>query len=111
MVKKLEYLWNYANSYEFMERTQNGLPPVIICLACNGGVQGKEYNENLPETVDEIATKLTKLGHRWYIFMLGILKTSQAVPAQQRFGTRRTKRFESGVRISSSITLQEEVWI
>jgi 3-keto-5-aminohexanoate cleavage enzyme len=58
MVKKLEYLWNYANSYEFMERTQNGLPPVIICLACNGGVQGKEYNENLPETVDEIADSI-----------------------------------------------------
>jgi 3-keto-5-aminohexanoate cleavage enzyme len=58
MAKKFEYLWNYANSYEFMERTQNGLPPVIICVACNGGVQGKEYNENLPETIDEIADSI-----------------------------------------------------
>ncbi len=58
MGKKLEYLWNYANSYEFMEKTQNGLPPVIICVACNGGVQGKEYIENLPETVEEIADSI-----------------------------------------------------
>jgi 3-keto-5-aminohexanoate cleavage enzyme len=31
------------------------MPPVIICCACNGGVQGKEANQNLPETADEIA--------------------------------------------------------
>ena len=28
---------------------------MIICVACNGGVQGKESNENIPETADEIA--------------------------------------------------------
>ncbi|HUT71087.1 MAG TPA: 3-keto-5-aminohexanoate cleavage protein [Desulfatiglandales bacterium] len=49
------YIWNYADSYEFMEKVQTGMPPLIICIACNGGVQGKEYNENLPETADEIA--------------------------------------------------------
>jgi len=49
------YTWNYADSYEFMEKVQKGMPPLIICIACNGGVQGKEYNENLPETADEIA--------------------------------------------------------
>lgn len=55
MSQKHVYLWNYANSYEFMERMNDGMPPVVVCVACNGGVQGKEYNENLPETADEIA--------------------------------------------------------
>lgn len=55
MPKKTDFYWNYADSYEFMERVQGGMPPLIICVACNGGVQGKEYNENLPETADEIA--------------------------------------------------------
>ena len=50
-----DYLWDYADSYAFMERIQKGMPPLIICVACNGGVHGKEYNENLPETPDEIA--------------------------------------------------------
>ena len=27
----------------------------MICCACNGGIQGKEANENIPETADEIA--------------------------------------------------------
>ncbi|WP_162538338.1 3-keto-5-aminohexanoate cleavage protein [Granulicella sp. WH15] len=31
------------------------MPPLIICVACNGGIQGKEANENIPETPDEIA--------------------------------------------------------
>jgi 3-keto-5-aminohexanoate cleavage enzyme len=31
------------------------MPPVIICVACNGGVQGREANDALPETADEIA--------------------------------------------------------
>ena len=55
MPKKTDFYWNYADSYEFMERVQEGMPPLIICVACNGGVQGKEYNENLPETAEEIA--------------------------------------------------------
>jgi 3-keto-5-aminohexanoate cleavage enzyme len=38
-----------------MDKVQQGMPPLIICVACNGGVQGKEYNKNLPETADEIA--------------------------------------------------------
>jgi 3-keto-5-aminohexanoate cleavage enzyme len=38
-----------------MEKMREGMPPLIICVACNGGVQGKEYNENLPETADEVA--------------------------------------------------------
>jgi 3-keto-5-aminohexanoate cleavage enzyme len=55
MSKQKDFLWNYADSYEFMDRVQEGMPPLIICVASNGGVQGKEYNENLPETADEIA--------------------------------------------------------
>jgi 3-keto-5-aminohexanoate cleavage enzyme len=55
MSKGIDDHWDYANSYDFMERVQEGMPPLIICVACNGGVQGKEYNENLPETADEIA--------------------------------------------------------
>lgn len=47
--------WRYADTYEFMERTQHGMPPAIICVACNGGVQGKESHPGLPETADEIA--------------------------------------------------------
>jgi len=47
--------WRYADTYEYLEAVRAGLPPVMICIACNGGVQGKEYNPNLPETADEIA--------------------------------------------------------
>lgn len=47
--------WRYADSYEFMSRTKAGLPPVIICCACNGGIQGRESNPAIPETADEIA--------------------------------------------------------
>src|SRR5205809_1520978 len=50
-----EYIWPYADSYAFMEKVRAGMPPAIICCACNGGIQGKESNENIPETADEIA--------------------------------------------------------
>jgi 3-keto-5-aminohexanoate cleavage enzyme len=40
-----------------MERVGK-MPPVIICCACNGGVQGKESNAALPETADEIAASV-----------------------------------------------------
>jgi len=49
------HIWPYTDSYAFMEKIRKGMPPVIICLASNGGIQGKEYNPNLPETADEIA--------------------------------------------------------
>lgn len=38
-----------------MERVRIGMPPLIICVACNGGIQGKEANIALPETAGEIA--------------------------------------------------------
>ncbi len=54
MATKYEHLWRYTDAYEYMERVGK-MPPVIIVCACNGGVQGKEANDNLPETSDEIA--------------------------------------------------------
>lgn len=51
---RFPYLWRYADTYQYLERVGK-MPPVIICCACNGGVQGKEANEALPETADEIA--------------------------------------------------------
>lgn len=47
--------FDYTDSYEFMKRVRSGMPPLIICVACNGGIQGKEANEFIPETADEIA--------------------------------------------------------
>jgi 3-keto-5-aminohexanoate cleavage enzyme len=47
--------FRYTDSYAFMQKVRSGMPPMIICVACNGGVQGKEENENIPETADEIA--------------------------------------------------------
>ena len=47
--------FDYTDSYAFMERVRAGLPPLIICVACNGGIQGKEANEFIPETAEEIA--------------------------------------------------------
>jgi 3-keto-5-aminohexanoate cleavage enzyme len=49
------FCWPYTSSSAFMERVRTGMPPAIICCACNGGIQGKESNENIPETPDEIA--------------------------------------------------------
>jgi len=45
----------YDDGRVFMRRMREGMPPAIICCACNGGLQGKEYNQNIPETADEIA--------------------------------------------------------
>lgn len=47
--------FDYTSSAEFMERVRTGMPPLIICVACNGGIQGKEANEVIPETAEEIA--------------------------------------------------------
>jgi 3-keto-5-aminohexanoate cleavage enzyme len=47
--------FRYTDSFEFMEKIRVGMPPMIVCVACNGGIQGKEANEFIPETADEIA--------------------------------------------------------
>jgi 3-keto-5-aminohexanoate cleavage enzyme len=50
-----DYLWDFKNSYEWMRKIRNGLPPLIISVAITGGIQGKEMNPNLPETKEEQA--------------------------------------------------------
>jgi len=53
MVDK-EYLWDFRDPYEWMERVRrSSFPPLIMCCAITGGVQGKESNPNLPETPEE----------------------------------------------------------
>jgi 3-keto-5-aminohexanoate cleavage enzyme len=55
MAAEIPSSWPYAGTDEFMDRVQNGMPPLMVCIECNGGVQGKEANDALPETSDEIA--------------------------------------------------------
>jgi 3-keto-5-aminohexanoate cleavage enzyme len=55
MTDQLDYLWKYTDADDYLDAVRDGLPPVIICCAVNGGIQGKEYNEAIPETPDEIA--------------------------------------------------------
>ncbi len=50
-----EYAWDYTNAYEWMKRTPGNHDPLIVTVAINGGVQGKESNSALPETPSEIA--------------------------------------------------------
>jgi 3-keto-5-aminohexanoate cleavage enzyme len=54
-ISSLSPSFDYTDSYAFMERVREGMPPLMICVACNGGIQGKEANEVIPETADEIA--------------------------------------------------------
>lgn len=53
--KSLKSMFRYNDSYEFMERVRSTMPPMILCVACNGGIHGKEANQYVPETPDEIA--------------------------------------------------------
>jgi 3-keto-5-aminohexanoate cleavage enzyme len=49
-------IWDFKNPYEWMERIAHStMPPLIICCAISGGIQGKEANPNLPETAEEQA--------------------------------------------------------
>ncbi len=53
-MKTEDYIWDYRNPYEWMKRVRtSSLPPLIICCAITGGVQGKEANPDLPETPQE----------------------------------------------------------
>ena len=49
-----EHVFDYLDAHEYMDKLTKGLSPMIICVACNGGVHGKEYNPALPESVEEI---------------------------------------------------------
>jgi len=47
-------IWDYRDPYIWMEKIRNSeMPPTMIAVALTGGVQGKEYNPNLPETAEE----------------------------------------------------------
>ncbi len=53
-----DHMWDYKDPYKWMEKIRmglSGLPPLIVTCAITGGVQGKEMNENLPETPEEQA--------------------------------------------------------
>jgi len=46
--------WEFYNPYEWLKRTrESNFPPLIVCVAITGGIQGKESNPNLPETPEE----------------------------------------------------------
>ncbi|MDD5712745.1 MAG: 3-keto-5-aminohexanoate cleavage protein [Smithellaceae bacterium] len=54
-----DYLWEYRNPYEWMDRTRKGsFPPLIITCAVTGGIHGKETHRNLPETAEEQADQV-----------------------------------------------------
>lgn len=46
--------WDYTDTYEWMRHTGRFAPLIVAC-AVNGGVQGKEAHEAIPETADEVA--------------------------------------------------------
>jgi 3-keto-5-aminohexanoate cleavage enzyme len=52
--------WSYRDTREWMERVRTGFEPLMISCAVNGGVQGRESNENLPETPAAIAEQVAE---------------------------------------------------
>ncbi len=55
-MEKSEYIWDYRDPYQWMQRVrEHKLPPLMISCAITGGVQSKEFNEALPETPEEQA--------------------------------------------------------
>jgi 3-keto-5-aminohexanoate cleavage enzyme len=51
-----DWVFDYGDSRQYMERVRrSALAPLIVTCAVNGGVQGREANEALPETPEEIA--------------------------------------------------------
>ncbi len=54
MASTSQVWWRYGDAFQYLERVGK-LPPVIICCAVNGGIQGKESCPALPESADEIA--------------------------------------------------------
>ena len=54
MSSEMDSIYRFADTREWMEHATSQLPLIITC-AINGGVQGREAHEALPETADEIA--------------------------------------------------------
>jgi 3-keto-5-aminohexanoate cleavage enzyme len=48
-------VWNYSDTSEYLQRLRGGFPPLMITCALNGGIQGKESLDALPETPEEVA--------------------------------------------------------
>lgn len=47
-------IWDYRDPYEWMARVaKSAMPPAMISVAITGGIQGKEYNPNIPESAEE----------------------------------------------------------
>lgn len=56
---KNQYIWDYRDPYEWMERVKKStFPPMIIQVAITGGFHGKESNPNIPETAEEQADQV-----------------------------------------------------
>jgi 3-keto-5-aminohexanoate cleavage enzyme len=86
--------FNYSDSTEFMERVRSGMPPVIICVACNGGIQGKEANEFIPETAEEIAESV----HAAYEAGAAMVHIHARNPKQLTDGARDTETWRDVLR-------------
>lgn len=71
-----EHIWKYSDTYEYLERVIK-MPPCIIVVAVNGGVQGKETNPAIPEIPDEIAESAFEAYKaqvlQWFTYMQEIL--------------------------------------
>lgn len=80
-------VWRYADSRDYLERVRQGLPPLMICVACNGGVQGKEYHSALPETPEEIAASV----HAAYEAGASMVHVHARDPADWTLGARSTE--------------------
>ncbi len=50
---KESHIWDYKDTWEYLEKVRTGLPPLIISVAITGGAHGKELNPNHPETPEE----------------------------------------------------------
>jgi 3-keto-5-aminohexanoate cleavage enzyme len=78
--------WHYADTFEFMEQTRSGFPPAMICVAINGGIQGKETHDKLPENPDEIADAV----HAAYEAGASMVHVHARDPRDLTLGARRT---------------------
>ncbi|MFN7175655.1 MAG: 3-keto-5-aminohexanoate cleavage protein [Thermaurantiacus sp.] len=50
----------YTDTHTWLHRVREGLPPMILCVAVNGGVQGRETSEAIPETPSAIAESVAE---------------------------------------------------
>ena len=86
--------FDYTSSTEFMERVRTGMPPLIICVACNGGIQGKEANEVIPEAAEEIAESV----HAAYEAGASMVHIHARDPRQLTEGARDTETWRDVLR-------------